>query len=275
MIPGKHSHDDQLVVAYLLGTAPHDETERLDELSIADNEFASRLVAAENDLVDAYVRGDLSGEMLQRFQSVYLASPKRRQKVAFAESLASRTGAREPTFSGPNRRIARFPQWALAAAACLAMIAGGLGLYRYSQPAAHTSAEQRPEARALPPESATPPVRAPRTTVVPALVLPPQTRGAGSIATLKLPLDADEVLFDLELETDDFAGYRAALRNSATNLVEWRSATLQSKQRGAVRLVSVTVPSKSLEQRNYVLELSGIAAGAQEFVASYAFRVER
>jgi hypothetical protein len=81
--------DDQVLVRYLLGTLPEEEAERLDGLSIADDAFAWQLNAVENDLVDGYVRGELSGEILARFKKSYLSSPKRLQKLEFAEALSS------------------------------------------------------------------------------------------------------------------------------------------------------------------------------------------
>jgi hypothetical protein len=82
-------HDENEMIRYLLGAVPDAEAERLDELSVVDDEFANVLSAAENDLVDSYVRGELSGEILKRFNEHYLASPRRRQKVRFAQSLAA------------------------------------------------------------------------------------------------------------------------------------------------------------------------------------------
>ena len=81
--------DDRLLTQYLLRALPEEETERLDELSIADDDFAARLSSAENDLVDAYVRGELPPEESARFRSAYLSSPKRRDKVKFAETFLS------------------------------------------------------------------------------------------------------------------------------------------------------------------------------------------
>ena len=83
----KEPHTDGLIVQYLLGSLSEEETERLDELAIVDDEFAVRLQLVENDLVDAYVRGDLSGETLERFTSFYLSSPKRREKVGFSQAF--------------------------------------------------------------------------------------------------------------------------------------------------------------------------------------------
>ena len=83
----KQTYDDRLLTRYLLGALPVEDAERLDELCIADEEVATRLHALENDLVDAYVRGELSGADLGHFESFYLASAKRRQKVEFAAAL--------------------------------------------------------------------------------------------------------------------------------------------------------------------------------------------
>ncbi len=83
----KFEFDDQLLTRYLLGELSNEEAERIDERSVADEEFSWCLTAVENDLVDAYVRAELSGKVLERFKTFYLASPKRRQKVNFAEAM--------------------------------------------------------------------------------------------------------------------------------------------------------------------------------------------
>lgn len=72
---------------HLLGLLPEAEQERLDTLSISDDTVAARLCDAESDLVDAYVRGDLVDEELDRFMTHYLTSERRRRKVLFAQSL--------------------------------------------------------------------------------------------------------------------------------------------------------------------------------------------
>lgn len=81
----KYRYSDEMIIRYLIGSLPEEETEWLDELSIIDDEFAKRLTVVENDLVNSYVRGELSGEKLKRFISHYLASPKRREKVKTAK----------------------------------------------------------------------------------------------------------------------------------------------------------------------------------------------
>ncbi len=81
------TYENQDLDAYLLGLLLDAEAERFDELSFTDAQFADALSAAENDLVDGFVRGELSGAKLERFENYYLASPLRRKKVEFARSL--------------------------------------------------------------------------------------------------------------------------------------------------------------------------------------------
>ena len=52
-VPAEPIRDDDILVRYLLGSLPEDETERLDELSVSDDDFVWRLRAAENDFFRA------------------------------------------------------------------------------------------------------------------------------------------------------------------------------------------------------------------------------
>ena len=148
-------HDDQLLVRYLLQLLPDEDAERLDEMMLSDEEVAWRLRVVGNDLVDAYVRGTLTGETLERFESFYLSSERRRQKVRFARSfLGVVDRGAEPADTGAQREIFRAPAleqdrapsrgspshrqivlrstaaWGLAAVAALLLLACGALLFR-------------------------------------------------------------------------------------------------------------------------------------------------
>lgn len=151
-------YTNELIIDYLLGTLPETESERLDELSFTDDEFAGRLQIVENDLVDAYARGELSGRKLEQFNAVYLASPKRREMVRFAktfQSFASRNSTLQ-TEDSPARKIGseeapsreasthsawwRFftiprlsLQWGMAVATLLLLVGGGYLLLENSR----------------------------------------------------------------------------------------------------------------------------------------------
>jgi hypothetical protein len=86
--------------SYLLGSLPEQETLRYDELSFLDDGFDTFLRNVENDLVDSYVNGSLDAVTSKKFESFYMATPKRRQKVAFARAFyqhADRDPTMEPT----------------------------------------------------------------------------------------------------------------------------------------------------------------------------------
>lgn len=111
----KQGYDDQALIQYLLGTLSEEEAERMDELSIADDAFAWRLSAVENDLVDAYVRGELGDDDLTQFKKSYLSSPKRLHKVEFAGALSSfdakavTASAQAMPRSKPEEQLSRGP----------------------------------------------------------------------------------------------------------------------------------------------------------------------
>lgn len=165
----KQPVDERVITDYLLGASSETETERLDEMSLTDDAFAWRLQAAENDLVDAYIKGQLSEDALARFNSHYLASPRRREKVRFAETFL--TFAEKPTIvrtaepretipASPaagerilpkpsRRRLFTLPrltlEWGFAAVALLLLLTGGyliLANLRLRNQMAQTQAER-------------------------------------------------------------------------------------------------------------------------------------
>lgn len=84
---GKAIYNQDALLHYLLGYLPDKDVELFDEWSIDDDEFACALAATENDLVDAYVRGELTGSTQEKFRAAYLTSDEKLQKVAFARSF--------------------------------------------------------------------------------------------------------------------------------------------------------------------------------------------
>ena len=302
----KEYGQDQLT-RYLLGSLSEEEAERLDELSIADAAFVSSLNAVENDLVDSYVRDELSGEALERFKSVYLSSPKRVEKVEFARTLlrwketTAAAAQASPTRSNSARHWFDFPAWglqwgvALAALLLMSVTAGylfvengrlrRLGTESREQQAALAQRSQELERKLDDQRSANaqiskeleslresaPVARALRTIAV--LLLPP-TRGAGPLTTVSVPPGTDRVTLRVQLESDDFPAYRVSLRDPVANKIVWRSGKLASKPEGEAKVVLVQLPAMLLKLQNYLLELSGVSAqGTNEFLSGYPFRV--
>ena len=83
----KDDYNEKTLREYLLGLLPEAETERLDELSVTEEEFAQHLRTVEDDLIDAYVNGELTGPELLRFPRQYLRSPLGVERVTFAQAF--------------------------------------------------------------------------------------------------------------------------------------------------------------------------------------------
>lgn len=82
-----NSINDEMIAGYLLGELPDEQAERLDELAVTDRDFFERVGWVENDLVDRYVNGELNGAESTRFDSHYLSSPLRQEKVRLARAF--------------------------------------------------------------------------------------------------------------------------------------------------------------------------------------------
>ena len=81
--------DEKLLVKYLLGNLSEEEQVQVEDRAFADADYLGALEAAEADLIDAYVRGELSQSDRRGFERRFLTSPQRRSKVEFARALAT------------------------------------------------------------------------------------------------------------------------------------------------------------------------------------------
>jgi hypothetical protein len=296
-------HDDQLV-RYLLGLLPDDEAERLDQLSISSDEVAWQLRVAEDDLVDAYARGTLDAEAVERFESFYLSSEHRRQKVKFARSFVAAVDRRGASPESPSLRRDAVPRskavWGLAAAAAVLLLAGftlseylrlradltvaqstSIGLSNRASELERQLNDERlagaGTAREL--ESIRARGSAPESSPSPpaiALVLLPQTRSVGPIATIAVPDGANLVALELRLEPNDFARYQAVLKDPGTNRVVWRRDKIAARAGDRMPTVALSIPASVLRSQHYSLELDGTSArGETEVAGSYVFQVVR
>jgi hypothetical protein len=266
-------YSQQEMNQYLLGSLPDVETERLDELSLTDAEFADALAAAEKDLIDAYVQGELAGAVLQRFKSHYLASPGRRVKVEFAQAFqvmaekhqAAEADAKDLGESRTKRKVLdwflalgifRFPrpvaQWGLAAAALVLFLAGGWLLLE------NTGVTRRE----------------PATRGIATFVLTPQTRDAGQVRTLSIPSNTDQVMMELQLEPNDYSDYRVELRDASDDRTLWRSDQVTAQTTGNSRALRISLPARLLNPQTYLLRVTGVSAnGVPEIVGEYPFQL--
>ena len=294
----RDSRPDDRLIRYLLGALPDAETERLDEQSLIDDDFADKLKLAEDDLIDAYVSGTLTGELRDRFESHYLASPRRREKVAFArrflaavERAGSHLHAVPAGVASPRSRTWPF-RLALAAAAVLAvtsitLLTNDARLRQDLRRTEHETADSRSRLDALAgrlqdAQKAADLARQPHSSAPPpaagggiALVLLPQTRGVGPVPIVAIAPTAATVTLDLQIGDRQGSAYAASLRDPATNRIVWRGAA--SRESRLPDVVSVRLPAALLRAQHYVVELFSTEArrSAAAFADSYAFEVVR
>jgi hypothetical protein len=293
--------DDQQLIRYLLGLLPPHEADRFDEASVVDDEVAARLRGVEDDLVDAYVRGTLAIDLRERFESHYLTSPRRRERVAFAAAFARAVDEAPRSAPSPLWRRRWIPALlpALAVAATLLLVASaallvesvrlgrGLSAAESDRAAldrrAHDLESQNADlraanadiakqlARARAPAAAVQDVRAI------ALVLLPQTRSVGAVPVLELPAPhADRVGFELRLDANEFNRYQVGLRDPTSNAVIWRSDWIGAKTSAEGTSVEVAVPLALLKPQHYTLDLAGRRGGdTAHVIGSYAFEATR
>jgi hypothetical protein len=282
--PNKPVIDDDLIVRYLLGALPDEDAERLDRSSIVDDDFALRLTAVESDMVDSYVRGELSPETRNRVESFYLASPARREKVRFAEELLRWEKAAGQSAPSPVKAQRRswlaFPvplRWGFV---CLAVLLCVGVYFLASRSPSQMALSPRPASHPVSKSSEPPPVSPIAKVPLPSpglntafFVLPAPTRDGGRTPVV-VPAGTIRVVFELQLEDSAFPSYSAALKTSASDEVLWRGNAISPTAGRDNQAVPITLPANLLKTGNYILDLSGISASnSAELIGSYAFRL--
>jgi hypothetical protein len=263
-------HDDPMsetrIVEYLLGRASPDDRERIEDQYMSDPDFLAEVEAVERDLVDQYVRGEIPA-LHAAFETGYLVSSSRREKVEFARAL----------HAAPARGR---PRWHLAAAAAVLIAAlGGWFLVadrpESAQEQASVEAPVPSGGAGPPPAPSLPPTALPGTSAAPrvatVLLLPTLTRDSGATPTLDLG-DAAEVRVQLVLESAEYPAYRAAIRTAGGTEI-WRSDRLTAGRSDAGPTITLILPAASFTSDDYLVRLEGIAAnGRVEEMAGYYFR---
>ena len=81
-------NSENLIARYLLGELSEEQQVEIEDRAFADQKYLASITAVENDLIDEYVRNELSAAERRRFEQKFLASAERRKRVEFARALA-------------------------------------------------------------------------------------------------------------------------------------------------------------------------------------------
>jgi hypothetical protein len=119
---------------YLLGELRPEDQQSLEQRLMIDTAVFEELQRVEDELIDDYLRGCLSGREQEKFENFFLLPPERRQKLSFAKALRRYVAdhaieeRQQPAWLESLLAFFRLqipvPSWSLAAA-LLVIIAGG------------------------------------------------------------------------------------------------------------------------------------------------------
>lgn len=242
--------NDERIVAYLLGELPEEESERFEEECFAGEDWPEVVTAVEHDLVDAYLRHELTPEQRLHFEQNYLTTEKRLKRVATAAALLGHVktlGAQERSEQKHDRpawldgfiAFWRSQGWALRAGLAVgvaAVVVGAVWLAR-----SRTSV--------------------PRNFATLTLIISDSNRAEGARAgRIKLTPDTDALRIHLELPAAaaGAARYRVELEGQEG---EKSPVGVAGQDAGAV---TVEIPADQLKRGQYALRLFAVGPGGGE-----------
>ena len=307
----RKTNGEILLRRYFLGDLPREDRVRLEDRYLVDVELFEELLAAENDLIDAYVRGELTEDERQQFEVEYLKSPERRDRLDFARALSQLSALDEEALAANRRSLWKkmwatlsnrqeIPQWALATAVVMVVASGSWllvqnrGLQVGLQQALSGQAALRRQEEALRQRiakfeenprgqvqenqqgSEVAKLEPPMGLEMTLRLTPGIARSAGmQVKTLVLPTPISQVRLQLMLDRDQYKTYEAVLLTAEQKEV-FRGRTLRSHSIGGSTVVAWRIPENVMHEGDYIVQLKGqLATGGLEDLAPYSFRVLR
>ena len=306
---GQTMTKETLIRRYLLDDLPQDERTKLEDLYFTETDTFEELVAAENDLIDSYVRDELSGTETKQFEAQYCSTPALFSRVEFARSLS--VVCRESNAKTPEGRfslwtfaldfLARyrpFMQWSLVATALVLTVAGSWLYFQNQrlrsevkeaqavQDELRRQAEKRQgpavdvggagQSQKVPPSTEIAELESAQAPTLTFTLNSGALRGGESAQQdLVVPSNVSWVLLQLPINEDQYVTYQADLQTVEGRKI--RSAKgLSSRKSGARTIVVLRVPSNLITSGDYIVMLTGSGkSGETEEVESYSFRALR
>jgi hypothetical protein len=238
--------------AYLLGRLPAEARDQMDDEYFTDRETFEEMLAAENDLVDEYVRGQLSGSDRKAFEREYLNTPEGRQKVALARTLVQYVDASAP-LAVRRQPFWMRPVWVVCFTCVLLTVAAGIW-WNAGRPGPRQDAAVQPPA-----------VSSGATAVL--VLTPGLLRDETGSRTLVIPAGASQVELRAHLELQGYSTFDAVVK-TPEGIAIWSGQGLRV---GPGQVLSIGIPGSRLAAGDYVLSVSSGAVDAGEFF----FRVSR
>ena len=273
---------------YLLGELPEEERLALEERYFAADDVFAGLLAAEDELAEAYLSGALSAAERERYERVFLSTPAGRRTLRLAEDLGGRLSLRPPRPRAASARWRHALGPAAIAAAVVVAAAAGIwvttGRDRGHPTLARTA--ERPAPRPVAPShdgAPSPgsgslearPLPAPGGAILSVMLAAGLVRDAGPSKAFAIPPETTTVRLVLLLPRDDYPRYRVSLQTPEGDERMARSG-LTPRHLDSGPGIEARFPARRLEPGTYVAIVSGVMAdGRTEPAGEYVFRVIR
>ncbi|HKX31462.1 MAG TPA: hypothetical protein VJ302_27495, partial [Blastocatellia bacterium] len=101
--------NDRIIIKYLLNDLSEEDRAQLEEAYLRDESLFDQIQAMEEELIEDYVKGRLSGYERERFEQHYLASREQRARVETVRQLDRACSLTPPDPALAGARIARQP----------------------------------------------------------------------------------------------------------------------------------------------------------------------
>ena len=252
--------DAEVLRSYLLGTLEAEPRAKLEEGILCDPAAYDELLLLEEELIDQYVAGGLSEAERQQFETHFLVTAERQNKLRFGQLLERYMSSQKvPAFSEsvpvpqlnqtlPSGRFSSMLGFAVIAVALM-----GISLLTWVavRKPVEQPAVQNDEARLVVVQLA------PSSVETKGVTVPPQ-------AVVKL---------ELAVHNTSFKNYKSELFRENKPL---QTDALRMETNGAHQVVPLTITGETLSPGDYQVKLSGVSeSGQDEFIDNYSFRVNK
>lgn len=283
---------------YLLGQLSEEEQTELERQYLADDGLFEELAAVEDDLRDAYARGELSSPDRKAFEQRLLTAPGQQTHQEFARSLCrylkktenmgtvrvrhtgSYTSSPPPMHSASKwksllGRLAARPRLVFVPVLSMILLAALAGSWWRRSRSIHPPPSSQTASGNIPGGGAHSTGGQGAETRTMAFVLERGLlRGGEESEPLVIPPEVRQVRLEARVEAD-YPRYEAVLETVEGKRI-WSKRDLQAEGFSGGKRVSLTLSSSLLTPGDYILIVRGQpTAGAAETVAEYAFRVRQ
>lgn len=258
---------DALLREFLLGKVTDEVRERIEGLYVTDPRARERVLAVEQDLIEDYLEGTLSGDDRERFVARFAQTAEQRRKLRIGKSIKdwAMTEAKAAQ-TVPVAVPRRVPVWRrpfllpIAAAVLIAIVVGAFWLSGRSQ---YSGIEQELAQLNAPSNQQSAPV---------ALRLSPVAVRGGESQSLNSRAQGEIVVLSLFwIQKERYPSYRATIHR----LDETQSLPVPSLQPDSDgKSIQLKLPASILIRGTYQITVTGLAAdGSTGLSEEYTFNV--